>query len=355
MVDNSTYISTDLILDHTEYDQDETILILSGESVDLIEAVAAVAQTVHIYDRSYRTIKRLRHYLKPDNIYIHDTVYPPYEALFDTALLFVPKGRDFGRALLWRALHALKPQGSLYLVGPNKGGAKSLIKDAATLFGACHVVSYKKSHRIAVSIREADDYDFPTEWGTDPTEMQSRTFQTPMGSVRVATLPGIFSWDALDDGTRFLLDNIDFRQAQSVLDVGCGSGIIGTLAAQRVNAVTMLDDNLLAVRCAQATAEHNQLETVDVIASDVYSELSELNENKFDLIICNPPFHQKFQVSTHVPHRIIAGATKHLNAGGRLLMVANDFLRYESVISEHFAQSGTIARNNKYKVLEGVL
>ena len=48
-------------------------------------------------------------------------------------------------------------------------------------------------------------------------------------SVEVAGLPGIFSHDGLDNGTRMLLETLEEQpvQADRLLDFACGAGVIG--------------------------------------------------------------------------------------------------------------------------------
>ena len=75
----------------------------------------------------------------------------------------------------------------------------------------------------------------------------------------------------------------------------------------------------------------------------------------YDLILSNPPFHQGVDVSTNVSERMIRRAPRYLNRGGRMLIVANDFLKYESIFDENFADFRIVARNNKYKIIEGIV
>ena len=348
---NSIWITTDLILKNTKYGEDETVCIMSGESIDLIEAVAEVTKEVHVYDSSFQTLTRLSRYLKAKNVKLMQDVFPPKEPLYDTALIIVPKGREFARAQLATAMQALKQGGDLYLGGANEGGAKSVINDAKEMFDDCQVLDFKKSHRVALSIKQRM-YDFPAAWGAKPYEPQVKTFDTPLGSLEVVTMPGIFSWDALDKGTRLLLDNVNFQGVTSVLDMGCGNGIMGALAAKLVDSVTMVDDNLIAVYCSRYTVERNSLSNVQVLASDVFSNLQ---NQKFDLIVSNPPFHKKFDVSTNVTQRLISEAKDHLNSGGHFLMVINAFLNYQDVMSANFKYSRIVSETAKYKVLEGVV
>lgn len=345
---NSIYVITDLLLGNTAYAETDRVLILSAASVDLIEAVAEVAAEVHVFDSSYRALHRLRNYIRHENVHFFDDVYPTEHAYYDAALLVVPKGRDVGRAQLWSAAQALKIEGSLYLAGPTKGGAKSLISDAETLFGGARVLDYKRRHRVAAA-KKTSAVTLPDAWQPDPTLEQVIHLETALGTLDVVTMPGVFSWDRLDEGTAFLLENLDFRDAQTVLDVGCGYGIIGALAASHVDTVLLVDDNLLAIRCAQATLQRNGLSNAEARPSDLYSNM----DGSFDLIVSNPPFHTGFEVNTSITHKIITRAPQHLSSGGRLLLVANAFLKYERILSEAFTASGVNHINNKYKILEG--
>lgn len=351
MAVNSARVSTDLVLTNTKYGENERILIMTGDSIDLIEAVADVASEVHIYDINFSTLKRLKHYVRRDNVQFFDEVYPDGTILYDTAIVYVPKGREFGRAQMWSAMQSLKEGGELYIAGANKGGAKSLIKDATEAFGNCQVLDYKKSHRVAVTKKNASDYDYPADWGDIPTEKQYITVETALGRIEVATQPGVFSWKSLDDGTAFLLEDLVLRDEKTVLDIGCGYGVIGALLASKVAQVTLSDNNLLAVSCARATLERNNIQNATVIASDIYSEL---DDKQFDLIISNPPFHRGFDMQTNITHKIIERAPEQLNQGGRLILVANEFLKYEETLSKTFKQNELRARNTKFKILEGI-
>lgn len=340
---------TDLILANTKYGEDETVAILSGDSVDLIEAIANVAKEVHVYDTSYRTLSRLQRVIRIPNVIFHSDIYPDGKIEFDVVHALVPKGRGVARAMLWSGMNALKDGGDFYITGANKGGAKTMIKDAEELFGNAVVLNYKKSHRIARSIKKQSN-DYPQDWGGIPTKLSQRTFMTPMGDIDVFSLPGVFSWEELDEGTELLLENLKLDGVQSALDLGCGVGVIGALLAQKVDKVTLTDDDLLAIQAASATIKNLGLDNADVLPSDVYSAVE---GQTFDLIACNPPFHKQFDTNANIPERMIRDAHKHLKSGGCLLIVANAFLRYEEVVMEAFGSCRTIASTTKFKVLEG--
>ena len=75
-----------------------------------------------------------------------------------------------------------------------------------------------------------------------------------------------------------------------VLDMGTGSGVLALCAARQGASVLALDINLEAVRCAEANARMNGLESrVRVLHSDLFARVPQ--GERFDLILWNPPFY----------------------------------------------------------------
>jgi 16S rRNA (guanine1207-N2)-methyltransferase len=137
-----------------------------------------------------------------------------------------------------------------------------------------------------------------------------------------------------------------------VLDIGCGYGIIGLCAARAGARAVMVDDDLLAVRCARVSAVANELaDRCRVLPSDVTSAVQ---DRRFDLVLSNPPFHQGTDVNTATAQRIVREASGVLRPGGRLRIVANRFLPYDRVLSDTFGSVATLADDGRYRVLEAV-
>lgn len=72
----------------------------------------------------------------------------------------------------------------------------------------------------------------------------------------------------------------------SVLEIGCGSGIISLLASRYAREVIAIDINPFAVRSLKESIGLNSIENIEVRESDLFENVPE----KFDLIIFNPPF-----------------------------------------------------------------
>lgn len=347
--------SSMLLVENAALPQGGRVVLLNCDEMSLarwaLDSVGPGGQVTALHP-SYRAVEALR---RVPGLAVDDAVYPDPDrhGPADVVLLDIPKGRDFTRAHLWTAAQVLRPGGTLYLAGPNAGGAKSAIKDAAALFGAAPVLAYKRSHRIAVATRP-DDLPIPDGWGDPPPWVaQNHTLDLPGGPLAVVTMPGVFSWDRLDDGTALLLDHLAIQPGEDVLDLGCGYGVIGLAAARAGARVVLVDDHLLAVRCAQAGAAANDLsDQCTVAAGDVTLGLP---DRRYDRVVSNPPFHQGLEVNTQVAERIVREAYGVLRApGGRLQIVANRFLPYDAVMWDVFGDFTILAETNRFYVLEAV-
>lgn len=347
----------DLITHTVSLSTKDAVLLLSAENVEIVSAFAQKAEVITIYDISYRALRSLgqafdqRHV---DNVNISYEVFPQDEATFDVAIVFINKGRELIRAQLWSSLKALRPGGTLYILGQNEAGVKSAISDAAKLFGQTHTQGYKKGYRVGTAIKSEQTYSYPKEWLPISTEPQVIQFNTPTGNVSVVSQPGIFSWKALDAGTRFLFETFDINKTvesnQNILDMGCGNGIIGVVTAKHAQWVTMVDDNLLAVRCAKASAKLHQLSNVTVGPSDIYSDI---RGQQFNWIVSNPPFHSGIEVDATVARNLITEAPRFLKQGGRLVIVANAFLPYKELFAKNFHKVSILGDNKRYVVICG--
>lgn len=127
---------------------------------------------------------------------------------------------------------------------------------------------------------------------------------------------GVFSKGDIDYGSRVLIEAMVIPSHASVLDVGCGYGPIGLSAAYLApeGHVTMVDINSRAVELARENAQQNGIRNVTVMESDV---LGALNDQKFDVILTNPPI----RAGKAVVHQIFEEAYDHLNEGGFLWIV----------------------------------
>jgi 16S rRNA (guanine1207-N2)-methyltransferase len=98
----------------------------------------------------------------------------------------------------------------------------------------------------------------------------------------------LFSTAQIDDGTDLLLRTMELGQPDSILDIGCGAGILGIVLARLCSSaqVISVDRDLLAVRYTQHNA---RLNAVSNLAARGSVGLEQVTEQQFDLIVSNIP------------------------------------------------------------------
>ncbi len=272
--------------------------------------------------------------------------------LVDLVILTSPPERDLARRWLLTARSRLHTGSQLVVAGANDAGIKSVLADASHLFGRALHEGYRSKHRFAIfrSGVSGEVVDWASADGIAPGSWEEFTLDVGDRSVPIVTQAGVFAGAKVDAGTRLLLDAVPDRVPGSVLDVGCGAGIIGIAAAVLgASPVTMTDVNLLAVQAARENARRLGLEVIDVVASDAFQSV---DDRRFDLIVSNPPFHRGKAVDLAVANRLIAESPAHLTPGGTLLIVANAFLAYGRQLERVFERVEIVRSTRQYHVLQ---
>ena len=134
-------------------------------------------------------------------------------------------------------------------------------------------------------------------------------------SLTFATDSGVFSRTELDRGTEVLLDALPETVAGSVLDMGCGYGVIGVAVGKHwpETQITMADINQRACSLSRDNARANGV-LAEVLESDGYEKVL---DRRYDLILQNPPI----RAGKAVIYKMFADASHCLNPGGELWLV----------------------------------
>lgn len=164
---------------------------------------------------------------------------------------------------------------------------------------------------------------------------------------------GVFSKDAIDYGTRVLLDTIHDMAilGERALDVGCGYGVVGIVLKKAFpdTDITMVDVNPRALELAKENAVNNQV-NVQILESDVYENLK---GNTFTDIITNPPI----RAGKAVIYKIFEEAYDHLDAQGRLWVVirkAQGALSAKAKIESVFGNCEIVKKDKGYYILKSI-
>lgn len=115
----------------------------------------------------------------------------------------------------------------------------------------------------------------------------SHPAEIPFFGLRLLAASGIYHpWPT--SSTAFLATHLPSIKNAAVLDVGCGTGAIGLMLADRElqNEVTLADVDPVCVAAAECNAMYNR-RFVRVVRSDLFSAFSP--ERRWDAVIFNAP------------------------------------------------------------------
>lgn len=150
-------------------------------------------------------------------------------------------------------------------------------------------------------------------------------------TISLETQKGLFSPEHIDRGTLAMLSHVKFDSGMRIMDLGCGCGIVGIVAAKIAGEenVFMSDADPKAVETARRNAERNGVSGVTLFVSDGFRDV---DASDFDLILSNPPYQTDFSVAKG----FIEKGFNRLKIGGKLYMVTKRREWYKNKIISVF-------------------
>ncbi|PIE41448.1 MAG: rRNA methyltransferase [Gammaproteobacteria bacterium] len=282
-----------------------------------------------------------------------DFKHSDFTAADNTVIYYrVSKEKALTHYLINQAYQHLPLGGELHLAGYKGDGIKTYSDKAKKLFG--ETLDYENGANTAkyLSLKK-------TTTGNpllDDKHYNSIQEIDAINGIPVQSKPGVFGWNKKDPGSQFLIACLGEFLAQvkhpihKVLDLGCGYGYIALHAAnhERLQAATftLTDNNAAAIECAQLNINHHGL-NASVIADDCGSTIVE----RFDIILCNPPFHKGFDVNNDITSHFLANLKRLLSGNGKALVVVNQFVGIEKRAAQHFKWVNELARNKSFKLI----
>ena len=271
----------------------------------------------------------------------------------------ISKEKAVTHHLINQAQRVLKPHGVLWISGQKNEGVKTYIEKASALFGFGKKI---QKDGMSYSSRLAKKHS-PDE-SVNATQLNKNLLNDEnycelreclfINNKNVLSKPGKFGWNKLDQGSEFLIEQvtqtlaIENRPFEHCLDLGCGYGYL-TIASQHlpIKQRTLTDNNAAALLTASANCKHLNI-AAEIVAGDAGEQLPK----HFDLILCNPPFHQGFCVDGDLTDKFLRNAAKQLTENGLAYFVVNQFIALEKKALPYFKQIHLIAQNKSFKVVE---
>jgi 16S rRNA (guanine1207-N2)-methyltransferase len=230
-----------------------------------------------------------------------------------------------------QAYHVLRPRGIFAVLSPYRKDAffPPLLKK---VFGRVHAPTLGRSTLFWCQ-RDGDR----------PRRRHEVTFQVRLDegrSLRFLSRPGTFAYGRYDDGARALVAEMDVRPGDRVVDVGCGCGTNGVIAALRSGSdghVTFVDSNMRALALAQHNARENGVPSFDAVAT---SRVEGLPERSFDVALTNPPYLAQSAVAGLFTLR----SRSLLKPGGRFYLVTRQPHEVGPIVEDVFGRAEAVVR-----------
>lgn len=264
----------------------------------------------------------------------------------------VSKEKPLVHHLLNEAWRCLKPGAPLVIAGYKNEGTKTYIEKITALMGGEKKIE-KDGPTYSSTIYKQASYNCDQRID-DSNYTQLRPIATK-SDLGILSKPGLFGWNKIDAGSAVLVEQIcgalGDKTPKNCLDLGCGYGYLTLAAAQldcckQINTWILTDNNAAALAAAQANIQTNNL-VGEVIGADAGRNI----DQKVDLLLCNPPFHQGFNIDGDLTDKFLRSAQRLLVQGGVALFVVNQFIPLERKATGLFKDISLILDNGSFKVI----
>lgn len=270
---------------------------------------------------------------------------------YDDIVYRVSKERPLVHHCINESFKRLNEGGTLHLIGNKEDGIRTHGRHAEEVFASAE---HAKKHGDCYHIRlqkPAQSSNNATEFLDSKEYDQLRT--CTVGDFHFVSKPGVFGWNKVDRGSELLAEYANRalakkKSAGKVLDLGCGYGYLLLATASLPFSIRhATDNNAAAVDAAKASFARAGL-AVEVTLDDCAAQLS----GGYDWILCNPPFHQGFSISSALAEKFIGQIKRLLAPEGKALVVVNQFIPIERVAQDKFSHIETVINEHGFKVVQ---
>jgi 16S rRNA (guanine1207-N2)-methyltransferase len=258
------------------------------------------------------------------------------------ALMLAGRHRGLNENNLADAIERTAPGGLVLVAGGKEDGVASLRKRVETILPlAGHQAKY---HGVVFWLRRPDDC------GDAVARLREGNGEVAIDGL--ITRPGMFSHGAVDAGSRLLAQHLPAGLSGKAADFCAGWGYLSAQLLKGNPGLAALDlyeadfssleaakRNLAGIAAAQI-GFHWQ----DLIAEPV--------AGRYDVIVMNPPFHAGRAAEPGIGQKLITVAAKALRKNGRLFLVANRQLPYETTFAGLFGDWRETGREGGFKLFE---
>ena len=336
----------------TQFVQADDRVLLLNDSYGAL-ALALSSHRPYSWNDSYLSQQGLRHNLLAnglslEQVAVNATMDFPAAGV-DCVLIKIPKTLAMLEYQLYALRDVLNPGSRVIAAGMARHIHNSTLKLFESIIGPTTTTrALKKSRLILAQV----DHSFKEGRSEYPDSYELEVDR----SYQIVNHAGLFSRDRLDAGSRFLLENMAVgEQYQRIVDLGCGNGVLGLVAAVMNPASTLLfcDESHMAIDSARTNFLSAFTSTREA-EFKVGNCLQGVDDDSRDLVLINPPFHLQHSIGDAIAWQMFKDARRVLVKGGELRIVGNRHLGYHAKIKKLFGNCSTIATNKKFIILSAI-
>lgn len=267
----------------------------------------------------------------------------PEERKFPLVIFLPGKSRDETLAGFAMARDALLPGGRIVTALPNTSGASRFEKEFAKATGGVESIQKHKCRAFHSVCSDSWNEALFDEW-------RSLAIPRAIEGTPFVTTAGVFSEGRIDPGSKLLADHLPASLRGKVADLGAGWGYLSDGVLRRcpdVERIDLFEADARALTCARDNLAGHSSSELGFHWHDVTTGVP----GNFDAVVMNPPFHTGQAEDVGLGRAFLATAAAALRRGGRLFLVANRQLPYESVLTELGFAHRSPAGNETYKLI----
>lgn len=271
---------------------------------------------------------------------------------FDDIYFRVSKEKALVHHIINSAAACLQTAGQLVLAGYKNEGTKTYIDKAAALYAGDIDRQRGANAAMLAAIRKPADLVVSADNCLDDKNYRGQ-HSIDADGIGFVSKPGLYGWNKVDKGSAFLINALpEFlaslkQPPKKLVDLGCGYGYLSVMASQQLDAhFIAVDNNIAAVDMCRLNFDKHQVDG-EVLLGDV----AEVIKPPIDLVLCNPPFHQGFDVQGDLTDKFLRAAKQLVGSSGHALFVVNGFIPLEKKAGGLFSECREMANNGSFKVL----
>lgn len=323
-------------------DQVTQQLFVADENIDDIGSLLRIARCMPVITNRYNIFTALQ--ATGQNHQFSDFDFSHIQAASLQRMYYrTSKEKPVVHHVINAAARLLQPHGELVIAGEKQQGIQTYIKKSEQRLGSMAVVKKDGPARLGIIQKKIPGEPLPDN--DYPVLRPAITIDDTI----LFSKPGVFGWDKIDQGSAFLAEHLQQLPLNNarLLDLGCGYGYLSVMAHKLSPAIIhATDNNAAAVLACHKNFEHHHIAGA-VFADHIGAALAP----GYDVILCNPPFHQGFDIEHTLAEQFIAASARLLARHGQALFVVNSFIALEKVAGRYFNKMQKLDDNKRFKLV----